>query len=77
MNSFEQIWAVKSYLKCYQGFSGQLRNIPDAEIIERCMFSLVNEGLKILEEGIAIRPDDVDAVYVYGYGFPRYRGGPM
>lgn len=60
-----------------QGFTPNLREISDTEIIERCMFPLVNEGIKILEEGIALRPDDIDVVYVYGYGFPRYRGGPM
>jgi 3-hydroxyacyl-CoA dehydrogenase len=41
------------------------------------MFPLVNEGMSILAEGVAARPDDIDVVYVYGYGFPRYRGGPM
>ena len=41
------------------------------------MFPLVNEGAKILEEGIAARPVDIDIIWIYGYGFPRYRGGPM
>ena len=41
------------------------------------IYALVNEGLNILEEGIAQRPGDVDVVYVYGYGFPAWRGGPM
>ena len=41
------------------------------------MYALVNEGAKILEEGIALRASDIDIVYLYGYGFPRYRGGPM
>ena len=49
----------------------------DEEIVERCMFPLINEGLKILEEGIAHSPEAIDICYVYGYGFPRYRGGPM
>ncbi|HEX7006539.1 MAG TPA: 3-hydroxyacyl-CoA dehydrogenase family protein, partial [Alphaproteobacteria bacterium] len=53
------------------------REISDAEIVERCMFPLVNEGAKILEEGIAARPVDIDIIWIYGYGFPRYRGGPM
>ena len=53
------------------------RAIDDTEIVERCMFPLVNEGAKILEEGIALRPVDIDIVWIYGYGFPRYRGGPM
>ena len=53
------------------------RAISDEEIVERCMFPLINEGAKILEEGIALRPGDIDIVWIYGYGFPRYRGGPM
>jgi 3-hydroxyacyl-CoA dehydrogenase len=47
------------------------------EIVERCIYALVNEGAKILEEGIALRASDVDLVWIHGYGFPRYRGGPM
>ncbi|MCH7636363.1 MAG: enoyl-CoA hydratase/isomerase family protein [Proteobacteria bacterium] len=47
------------------------------EIVDRLIFSLVNEGLRIIEEGIAQRPSDIDIVYVYGYGFPAWRGGPM
>jgi 3-hydroxyacyl-CoA dehydrogenase len=53
------------------------RNISDEEILERCMYQLINEGAMIVEEGIALRASDVDIVYAYGYGFPRYRGGPM
>jgi 3-hydroxyacyl-CoA dehydrogenase len=53
------------------------RQISDQEILERCIYALVNEGAKILEEGIALRASDIDIVYIYGYGFPRYRGGPM
>jgi 3-hydroxyacyl-CoA dehydrogenase len=53
------------------------RKIPDEEIIERCMYALANEGAKILEEGIALRASDIDMVYLTGYGFPPYRGGPM
>ncbi|MCW5620727.1 MAG: 3-hydroxyacyl-CoA dehydrogenase, partial [Burkholderiales bacterium] len=53
------------------------REISDQEILERCMYALVNAGADILEEGIALRASDIDIVYVYGYGFPRYRGGPM
>jgi 3-hydroxyacyl-CoA dehydrogenase len=41
------------------------------------MYALVNEGVKILEEGIAARPLDIDMIWIFGYGFPRYRGGPM
>jgi len=53
------------------------RAIADAEIVERCMFPLANEGANILEQGIALRASDVDMVYLTGYGFPPYRGGPM
>jgi 3-hydroxyacyl-CoA dehydrogenase len=53
------------------------RKIPDAEIVERLVFALVNEGARILEEGIALRASDVDMVYLNGYGFPIHRGGPM
>ena len=47
------------------------------QIVERCIYALINEGARILEEGIALRASDVDLVWIYGYGFPRYRGGPM
>jgi 3-hydroxyacyl-CoA dehydrogenase len=53
------------------------RKISDEEIIERCAFALANEGARILEEGIALRASDIDMVYLTGYGFPPYRGGPM
>ena len=53
------------------------RDVSDKEILERCLYPLVNEGAKILEEGLAQRPGDIDIVWIYGYGFPRYRGGPM
>jgi 3-hydroxyacyl-CoA dehydrogenase len=53
------------------------REVSDQEILERCIYALVNEGARILEEGIALRASDIDIVYIYGYGFPRYRGGPM
>lgn len=53
------------------------RQITDQEILERCMFVMINEGAKILEEGIADRSLDIDIVWIYGYGFPAYRGGPM
>jgi 3-hydroxyacyl-CoA dehydrogenase len=53
------------------------RNISEEEILDRCLYSLVNEGARVLEEGIALRAVDVDIVYVNGYGFPAYRGGPM
>jgi 3-hydroxyacyl-CoA dehydrogenase len=47
------------------------------EIVERCLYPLLNEGLRILEEGVALRAADIDVVWTAGYGFPRYRGGPM
>ena len=53
------------------------RKISDQEIVERLVYSLVNEGAKILEEGIAMRASDIDMVYLTGYGFPLHRGGPM
>jgi 3-hydroxyacyl-CoA dehydrogenase len=53
------------------------RHIGDDEIRERLLYPMVNEGAKILEEKIAIRPSDIDVVWVYGYGWPVYRGGPM
>jgi 3-hydroxyacyl-CoA dehydrogenase len=53
------------------------RKIADDEIVDRCVLALVNEGARILEEGIALRASDIDLVYLTGYGFPLYRGGPM
>jgi 3-hydroxyacyl-CoA dehydrogenase len=51
--------------------------IPDEEILARLLYPMINEGAKILEEGLAIRPSDIDVIWVYGYGWPVYRGGPM
>lgn len=53
------------------------RRLSDQELLNRMTFALINEGTKVLEEGIAQRPGDIDVVYVYGYGFPVFRGGPM
>ena len=53
------------------------RDITDEEIVERTLYTMVNEGAKILEEGMAQRASDIDVVWVYGYGWPVYRGGPM
>jgi 3-hydroxyacyl-CoA dehydrogenase len=53
------------------------REITDEEIVERCIYALINEGAKVLEEGIAARASDIDVIYMTGYGFPAYRGGPM
>jgi 3-hydroxyacyl-CoA dehydrogenase len=53
------------------------RRHSEAEILERCLYPLMNEGFRILEEGVVLRASDVDVVWTSGYGFPRYRGGPM
>jgi 3-hydroxyacyl-CoA dehydrogenase len=53
------------------------RGISDQEIIERCLYTMVNEGARILEEGVAQRPGDIDIIYMHGYGFPVGKGGPM
>lgn len=53
------------------------RVLSDSDIVNRCVLALVNEGARILEEGIAERASDIDLVYLYGFGFPRHRGGPM
>jgi 3-hydroxyacyl-CoA dehydrogenase len=58
-----------------QGVTRQ--ELSNEEILNRHLFALINEGMKILEEGIAQRPSDIDVVYVFGYGFPLYKGGPM
>jgi len=64
-----------------QACAAKLRIAPrehsKEEIIERCLYPLLNEGLRILEEGVALRASDIDVVWTSGYGFPRYRGGPM
>ncbi len=60
-----------------QDIGVQRREIGDSEIVERLVYALVNEGAKILEEGIALRASDIDMVYLSGYGFPLHRGGPM
>ena len=53
------------------------REIGDAEILERCLYPIINEGAKILDEGMAQRASDIDIVWINGYGWPIYRGGPM
>jgi len=62
-------WAEKSGI--------EQRQISTDEIVDRCILALVNEGARILEEGIALRAVDIDIIYINGYGFPAYRGGPM
>ena len=53
------------------------RSIGAEEIVERTVYALINEGARILEEGIALRAVDIDIIYLQGYGFPAHRGGPM
>ena len=53
------------------------RTFSDEEIVERCVYALINEGARILEEGFAERASDIDVIYLNGYGFPAWRGGPM
>jgi len=55
----------------------KLRVISDEEILERCLYPMINEGMKILSEGKAIRASDIDVIWIAGYGWPAYRGGPM
>ncbi|ANC71384.1 3-hydroxyacyl-CoA dehydrogenase NAD-binding domain-containing protein [Deinococcus radiodurans] len=69
---------VQKLIEDYRAEQGtQSREISQEEITKRLAYSLVNEGAKILEEGIAQRASDIDVIYIYGYGFPAYRGGPM
>ena len=69
---------VDALLASYRKEIGvQARDISDDEIVERLIYALVNEGAHILEEGIALRASDIDMVYLTGYGFPPFRGGPM
>ncbi len=67
--------------KVILGVSEQLgftrRDIADEEILERCLYTLINEGAKILDQGLALRSSDIDVIWIYGYGFPAHRGGPM
>ncbi|MFM7848692.1 MAG: 3-hydroxyacyl-CoA dehydrogenase NAD-binding domain-containing protein [Rubrivivax sp.] len=53
------------------------REISDEEIVERCLLALINEGAALLAEGVALRAGDIDTVWLHGYGFPRWKGGPM
>jgi 3-hydroxyacyl-CoA dehydrogenase len=69
VNEMVRKWAIEAGIR--------QRDISAEEILERCVYALVNEGARILEEGIAMRAVDMDIIYVTGYGFPSYRGGPM
>jgi 3-hydroxyacyl-CoA dehydrogenase len=63
--------------RCASELGIERRPIHADEIVDRLVLALINEGLRIVEEGIAQRPGDVDVVYVHGYGFPAWRGGPL
>jgi 3-hydroxyacyl-CoA dehydrogenase len=63
--------------ECAKEAGIEQRAISDQEILERCLYPMINEGAKILEEGIAARPLDIDIIWINGYGFPGYKGGPM
>jgi 3-hydroxyacyl-CoA dehydrogenase len=70
--------AVTAIIEKYRQKKGITpRKVSNQEIVERCIYALVNEGARIVEEGIAQRSSDIDVVYLNGYGFPAWRGGPM
>jgi len=69
---------VEALIKEFSAKMGKTRRrFSDEEILRRCVFPMINEGARILEEGISYRPSDIDVVWVNGYGWPVYRGGPM
>jgi 3-hydroxyacyl-CoA dehydrogenase len=69
---------VEKVIRDFAARSGKpARDISDEEIVERCIYPMINEGFKILAEGKAIRASDIDVIWVNGYGWPVYRGGPM
>ncbi len=70
-----KVAAIIDQFRAQRGFSA--RPVTATEIVERCIYALVNEGARIVEEGIAQRSSDIDIVYLNGYGFPAFRGGPM
>jgi len=69
VNALVRKWAIEAGIP--------QREISAQEIVERCIYALVNEGCRVLDEGIALRAADIDVIYVDGYGFPAFRGGPM
>lgn len=70
--------AVADLVRKYAAEAGiPQRKIPADEIVDRCIYALVNEGARILEEGYALRAVDIDMIFINGYGFPAHRGGPM
>lgn len=69
---------MRGFLEEYRERHGLVpRRIDQQEALERCLFALINEGFRILDEGVAAGPEDIDVIYVLGYGWPRHRGGPM
>lgn len=69
---------VIALIEAYRAEKGiQTMSLSDEDIVARCIYALANEGFRLLEEGIALRQSDIDVVYLAGYGFPRWRGGPM
>jgi 3-hydroxyacyl-CoA dehydrogenase len=69
---------VESLIRSLADTAGiEAREIADEEIVERTIFALVNEGARALEAGVAARASDIDVIYVNGYGFPGWRGGPL
>jgi 3-hydroxyacyl-CoA dehydrogenase len=69
---------VEQAIKDFAARKGAVtRQLSEEEILQRCLFPLINEGVKILEEGIAARPSDIDVVWLNGYGWPAHTGGPM
>lgn len=70
--------AIDQMILAYAAKLGiQRRNISDEEIVSRCLLAMINEGARIVSEGVAYRPSDIDVIYLNGYGFPAERGGPM
>ena len=69
---------VEKVIRDFAARSGKAtREVSDEEILERCIYPMINEGFKILAEGKAIRASDIDVIWIKGYGWPVYRGGPM
>ncbi|XP_059198934.1 peroxisomal bifunctional enzyme [Centropristis striata] len=69
---------LHSFLEEYRAKNGLVaRRVDRQEVLERCLYALINEGFRILEDGIAAGPEDIDVIYVFGYGWPKHRGGPM
>ena len=63
--------------RCLAGRGEDVRRWCGHQILERALYGMINEGARILEEGVALRAADIDVIYMNGYGFPTWRGGPM